>query len=145
MKAKEALASAHTSSPIFAFPAEPVGPGAKWEVKTNVKTNGMTVGQTAIFQLTSVEGDRISVNKTVDFTMNGTPQMNQNSGAMVMAMGSMKIDGQLTGSSAMDLSKLIPTQANLNGQLAFNMSMKGPKGNQPISAKANLSFTIESH
>lgn len=143
-KAKETISTVHTASPIMALPEEAVGQGAKWQVKTNVKTNGMDVDQTSTFQLTSVDGDHISVSKTIDFAMKGTPQPPK-SAPTPMPIGSMDMSGNLTSTSAMDLSKLLPLQANWDGQFAINMSMKTPKGNQPMAMKANLTLTMESH
>lgn len=144
-KAKETISTVHTASPIFALPEEPVGQGAKWEVKTTIETNGMDMDQTSTFQLTSVDGDHISVSKTVDFTLKGTPQQAKSPAATPMPMGSMDMNGNLTANSAMDLSKLMPLQSTLDGKLVMNMSMKTPKGNMPMAMKANLNLTMESH
>lgn len=144
-KAKETISAIHTATPMLALPDEPVGQGAKWEVKTTTKTNGMTMNLTETIQLTSVDGDHISLSKDVDFGMNGTPQPKQGAAAMPIPMGSMDITGKLTGTSAMDLSKLMPLQASWDGQFAINMSMKTPKGNMPMNAKADLNLTMESH
>lgn len=144
-KAKESISTMHTATPIFALPDEPVGQGAKWEVKTMIETNGMNMDQTSTFQLTSVDGDHISVSKTVDFTMKGTPKQGQSPASAPMPVGSMDMNGKLTATSAMDLSKLMPLQSTLDGQFDLNMSMKSPKGNMPMAVKANLNLTMESH
>lgn len=144
-KAKESISTFHTAMPLMALPDEAVGQGAKWELKTTAKTNGMDLDLTETVQLTSVDGDHISVSKEINLGVKGTPQPKQGAPAMPMPMSSLDVTGKLTGTSAMDLSKLVPLQANWDGQFAINASMKTPKGNMPMTAKADLNLTLESH
>jgi hypothetical protein len=134
-KLKETTSTIHTAIPLLALPDEPVGSGAKWELKATFKTNGLALDFTETVQLTSVDGDHISVSKEIDLGAKGLP----------IPVGSMDVTGKLTGTSAMDLSKLVPLQANWDGQFAINTSMKTPKGNMPMTAKADLNLTMESH
>src|SRR5262249_44907677 len=53
---------ANLSSPL---PEEAVGPGAKWTVRTMPKSQGLTIDQTATYQLVSVEGDRLNEKVTI--------------------------------------------------------------------------------
>src|SRR5262249_20343959 len=41
------------------LPEEPVGSGAKWEVKRAIKSEGLTVDETVAYQLVSNEGDHV--------------------------------------------------------------------------------------
>ncbi len=144
-KAQEAIATMHNSTPMMALPEEAIGQGAKWEVKNAMVTNGMTIDQTADYQLVSVDGDHISVSKTLDFAMHGTPEMPKNQNATPMAMPAMEISGRLTGTSALDLSKLLPLQANWEGDLTVNMTIKTPKSSMPMSVKVGVNFSLEAH
>jgi len=47
------------------LPEEAVGPGAKWEVKMPVHSQGMTIAQTTSYELLSLEAERLTVTNTV--------------------------------------------------------------------------------
>lgn len=144
-KMQESISTMHTASPILALPEEPVGAGAKWQVQNTVTTNGMTVDVTATYQLASVQGDHITINKTVDFAMSGSPK----AGAATptpMPMGSMNLNGKMTGSSTMDLSKLMPLQSTWDGQFGMNMGMNGTANKtQSFAMKMDVSLSLEAH
>ncbi len=145
VKAQEAIATMHTATPLMALPEEAVGQGAKWEVKNLMTTNGMTIDQTTDYQLVSVDGDHISVSKTLDISVHGTPEMPKNQGTTAMPMPAMEISGKLTGTSALDLAKLLPVQANWDGNLTVSISMKTPKGNMPMTVKVGINLSLEAH
>ena len=48
------------SSVAAPLPEEAVGPGARWEVKMPIKSQGMTIDQTATYELVSLEGERLT-------------------------------------------------------------------------------------
>jgi hypothetical protein len=102
------------------------------------------VGQTATYQLTSVDGDHISVNKTVKFTVSGTP-ITPGLTPAPMPLSSMEMKGKMTGTSSMDLSKLVPTQATADLQFAMNMGMKIANTNMPMAMKIAVNFSLEAH
>lgn len=143
-KAQQTISTMHTTTPILALPEEPVGPGAKWEVKTDVTTNGMAINTTATYQLESVDGDRISVSKKVDFSVNGSPT---GPGVMPtpMPMGSVNISGDWTGTSALDLAKVLPTQSTSDIKLAMNMAPKSGNATQSMAMKMDINFSLEAH
>jgi hypothetical protein len=143
-KIQQTISTMHTATPILVLPEEAVGSGAKWEVKTSVTTNGMVVGQTATYQLASVDGDHISVNKTVNFTVSGTPSTPGLTPAP-MPLSSMEMKGKMTGTSSIDLSKLVPTQATADLQFGMNMGMKIANTNMPIAMKIAVNFNLEAH
>ena len=53
---------AHLAVPL---PEEAVGPGAKWEVRMPIKTQGMTIDQTATYEVVSLEGERLATKSAV--------------------------------------------------------------------------------
>lgn len=145
-KMKQSLSTSHIALPLFVFPEEAVGSGAKWEAKTALSTNGMDMAATATYQLTSADGDHVSVSKTVDFTLKGSPQKNQQAAAApMMPFGSVDVNGSMKGTSAFDLSKLIPLQSTSDIQVAMSMGMKTPKGSQPMSMKMDINVGLEAH
>jgi len=142
-KVQQAISTMQTASPIMALPEEAVGAGAKWEVKTIVSTNGMSVNQTTTYQLASVDGDQISIKKNSDFGMQGMPTT---PAATPMPIASLNINGTMSGTVKMDLSKLLPVQANSDVQLALNVGMKGPNNtSMPMAVKMKVNFDLESH
>jgi len=45
---------------IAPFPEEAIGPGARWEAKIPINSQGMTMDQTATYEAVSLEGERLT-------------------------------------------------------------------------------------
>src|ERR1035441_10832463 len=52
------------SSIAAPLPEEAVGPGARWEAKIPIKSQGMTIDHTGTSELVSIEGDRLTTKST---------------------------------------------------------------------------------
>ena len=46
-------------------PRRPSGPGARWEVRMPIKSQGMTIDQTTTYELVSIEGERVTTKRTM--------------------------------------------------------------------------------
>jgi hypothetical protein len=108
------------------FPEEPVGVGAKWEMKKTNKVQTMSVDQTGTYELVSVEGDRVIAKLSVDSSTSVKGQT-----------GPTKISITGNGTVNLDLAKLAGPSATLD------MHMESPTGNGPM--KMDMNMSIEAH
>jgi hypothetical protein len=123
------------------LPEEAVGPGAKWESKTPIKAQGMTIDQTATYEVVSIEGDRL-------ITKNTMAQLAANQKIENPAMPGLKMDliksvGSGTGERTFDLAHLLPVAGtgNVHSETAMAMNMGGQK--QPMTMKMDMTLQFE--
>jgi len=110
------------------LPEEPVGPGAKWEVKNTTKVQTATVGQTGTFELASVDGDKLATKFDVTFD------------ATNKSASAAQFTGSASGTVAVDLSKLVGSSAKLN------MHMEAPMGrdkSQVVKMDVNMGIDAQ--
>ena len=110
------------------LPEEPVGPGAKWEVKNTTKVQTATVGQTGTFELVSVDGDKLATKFDVTFD------------ATNKSASAAQFTGSASGTVAVDLSKLVGSSAKLN------MHMEAPMGrdkSQVVKMDVNMGIDAQ--
>jgi hypothetical protein len=133
---KEAL-----SAIMVPLPEEAVGQGAKWEVKEPAKSGGISVDQTLVFELASIEGDTLTVKTTID----------QHAGSQKIpnpAMPSAKIDlnkitGAGTGDATWDLGQLIASSGTLNLKSEQDASMTVGGQKQAMTSKLEITVKVE--
>jgi hypothetical protein len=124
------------------FPEEPIGTGAKWQVKMPVKSSGMTVEQTTDYQLASIDGDHLST--TFTQTQSAANQKMQNPSMGATQMNVLQMTNSMTGNIASDLSKLMPLQATMDGHTEMNAEITAAGKKQPMSMKIGMNLTMES-
>lgn len=134
---KESFSS--SSSP---FPDEAVGPGAKWEYQTKLKSQGMTMNQRLASELVSNEGDRLTLRNTL--AQNAANQKIQNPAMPGLKMDLIKMTGNGSGNSTFDLSRLLPVTATLEANTETAMAIDMGQQKQSMDMKMNMSVTIES-
>lgn len=124
------------------LPEEPVGAGAKWEVKMPVKSQGMAFTQTATFELASLDGDRAAAKTTVTQTASNQKIANP------MMPGSKvdlnKMTGNGTGEVTLDFAQILPPEASVEYHQNMTMSMTAGGQKQAIVMKLDLNLHIES-
>jgi hypothetical protein len=124
------------------LPEEAIGTGAKWEVKTPVKSSGLTVEQTTDYQLASMDGDHVST--TFTQTQSAANQKMQNSSMGATQMNVLQMTNSMTGNVAADLSKLMPLQATMDGHTELNAEVTAGGKKQPMNMKIGMNLTLES-
>src|SRR5262249_26698764 len=126
---------------ITPFPLEPVGPGAKWENKSKVKTQGMTIDQTMTYELASVEGENMTIK--VNFTQSAANQKFESPTMPGMKLNLTKMTGSGAGEKTMDLGHLIARAATLelHSDYAMAMDMGGQKQN--MTMKLDVKVQLE--
>lgn len=133
---KESMAS--MSSP---FPVEAVGVGAKWEVKRPLKTQGMTIDQTATYELKSFKEDHADVTSTV--SQNAANQKISNPAVPQMKMDLVKMTGTGTGDVAFDLEHFFPSLGTVESHSEISMKMTIGGKAQEMSMKMDMNMRME--
>jgi hypothetical protein len=124
------------------LPEEAVGAGAKWQVKTPTKSQGMSIEQTADYDLVSVEGDHVTAKLKMLQTAGNQKVANP-------AMPNIKLDltkmnGEGTGDVSVDLAHLMPLQGSLDYHSQSEMTMNMGAQKQPMSMKMDMNVQFES-
>ncbi|MBA4150313.1 MAG: hypothetical protein H0X66_19560 [Verrucomicrobia bacterium] len=123
------------------FPEEPIGLGAKWEVKLPVKSQGMTINQSTTYELISIEGDQLNVKSRV--TQNATNQKIQHPAAPTMKIDVPKMTGTGVGDANWDLTKLMPTLASMESHSEISMVMNQGGQKQALTMKTDINAHFE--
>ena len=123
------------------LPEEAVGSGAKWEVSMPVKSQGMTIDQTATCELVSIEGEHLTIKRTI--TQRAANQKIENPAMPGMKVDLTQMTGKGTSERTLDLGKLLPSAgtSDLHSEAAMALDMGGQK--QAISTKTDLNVRLE--
>ena len=123
------------------LPEEAVGPGARWEVKMPLKSQGMTIDQTTAYQLVSIEGDRVTVKDTVE--QRASNQKIQNPALPGLVLDLTKMVGKGSDDMALDLTRLLPRErtSTLVYELVMEMNVGGQKN--PVTMKTAMDLRFE--
>lgn len=123
------------------LPDEAVGPGAKWEVKQKRVSQGLTIDETATYELVSAENDRVTAKSTT--VQHAANQKIPNPAMPGMKADLDKMDGSGTGTFLLDLSQLLPREstADMHSEMSMGMSVGGQK--QPMDMKMDVSVHME--
>lgn len=124
------------------FPAEPVGAGAKWEVKRKVKSQGANAERTTTYELTALDGDLATV-KVVQVQRAGkqkipNPMMPQ------MKADLVKMANKSTATISVDLTKLFPLQLSSDEHTDTTMSMDAGGQKQTMIMNNDTELRMES-
>jgi len=122
------------------FPEEPIGLGAKWEVKQAVASGGMRTFQKIMVELTAIDGNAITLGVKTEQT--APPQAVNNpqlpAGATVQLVN---LTGTGTGTMKIKLDSLVPTsEMNAKTTTVMDMTMSGQS--QRMSVDATMKVTI---
>jgi hypothetical protein len=123
------------------LPEEAVGLGAKWEVKTPIKSQGMRMDQTTVSELASLEGERLTTKSTV--TQHAASQKIQNPAMPGLKMDLTKMAGQGTGERTVDLRKLLPIAGTGEVHSETSMVMNAGGQKQAMTMKMDMDVRLE--
>ena len=129
------------SAVVAPLPEEPVGPGARWEVKAPIKSQGMTIEQTVTYQITSLDGERVVIKSDI-------AQRAANQKIQVPAMPGMKVDltrmtGKGSGETTIDLAQIMPTAGNAEIHTDLSLAMNAGGQAQKMGMKTDVNLRIE--
>ena len=123
------------------LPAEAIGPGAKWEVKMPLESQGMKINQAATYELVSVEGDLLTVKSTV--TQSASNQKVQNPVMPALKLDLKKMVGTGTSEVKVDLAQLLVSQGIIDSHAELSMEMNAGGQKQPVTEKTDVNVRVE--
>jgi hypothetical protein len=123
------------------LPEEPIGPGAKWEVKRHTKAQGISQDHTSTYELVAIEGERLTVKTTA--TRQAPVQKIQNPAMRGMQVEVTKLTGSGDGSMTFDLTKVMPLEAAMDMQVTTVMDMSIGGQTQSMTTKMDQSMKLE--
>lgn len=125
------------------FPEDAVGPGAKWEYTQPIKSQGMTITQTATYELISIDGDSIAAKSS--FIQTAANQKISSPAMPGMKVDLAKMSGRGTGEIKLDLGQLIPSEATADShsEITMGVSVGGQKQNMSMKMDVNLRFETQ--
>jgi hypothetical protein len=130
------------SSSASPFPNEPVGPGAKWECKTKIKSQGLVINQTITSELLSVEGEQVNLQTTI--TQSAANQKVQNPTVPGLKMDLTKMSGNGSGTTTFNLTRPLPQSAKLNSSMEMVMAFDIGQQKQAMSMKVQNDVSVTS-
>lgn len=133
---KESASSAATP-----LPEEAVGSGAKWEHRTKIKSQGMTVDQVQTVELLSVDGDRMELKCTI--TQSAANQKIENPAMPGMKLDLVKLVTTGSGKSSVDLGHLLPVSATADSNSDATMAINVGQQKQTMSTQMKVSVKFE--
>ena len=123
------------------LPEEAVGPGAKWEHRQKIKSQGMTVDQVTTVELVSVDGDKLELKSTVSQT--AANQKIENPSMPGMKMDLVKLVTTGKGKSSVDLGHLLPQSRSVDSDTETSMGMNVGQQKQTMNMKMKMSVKFE--
>lgn len=123
------------------LPDDAVGVGAKWEVRTPVKSQGLVIDQTATYEIVSIEGDRVTTKCTV--AQRASNQKIQNAMMPGMNLDLVKMTGSGMGTVTGDLSQLLSPKATMNEHTDMTMGMAVAGKQQTITMQMDVNTSIQ--
>jgi hypothetical protein len=124
------------------LPEETVGAGAKWEARSQIRTQGMAIEQTATYELVSIDGERVVLkSSTVQSAAN---QKIDNPAMPGVKIDLKKMEEKGTGTFTLDLTQLLPREGSTMSHANFNMAMNIGAQAQAMSMKVDTALSIES-
>lgn len=130
------------SSPV---PVEAVGVGAKWQVPTSVMTNGMTVNQTATYELVDLKDNvatmQVSIKQQADAQKIAPPGLPADA-----SMDLKSLDTQGNGKVTRALNQIMPISSTVAVRSNTEMSVKEPGSQKETTMGMNtaMELTLES-
>ena len=126
---------------VVPLPEEAVGPGARWEVRMPIKSQGMTIEQTATYEVVSLEGERLATKSAV--VQHAANQKVQNPAMPGLKLDLTEMAGKGTAELTLDLAKLLPAKgaSDFHSETSLALNLGGQ--NQPMSVKMDLNVRFE--
>jgi hypothetical protein len=123
------------------LPEEAVGPGARWEVRLPLKSQGLTMEQTTTYKLLSLEGEHLTTRNAI--VQRAPSQKIQNPAMPGLKLDLDKMSGTGTSDTTFDLAQTLPVTAtgNVHSELSMSMNQGGQK--QPMNMKVDVNVRIE--
>lgn len=123
----------------FPFPEEPVGIGAKWEVRQRANSGGIMAMSTATAELVAVEGSKITLKITTSQT--APPQVMKNPALPAEVEATLsKFSGTSTGTAVIDLAQL-SYDGETNGRIVMDLQVAMAGMQQTMAMTTSMKVT----
>jgi hypothetical protein len=122
------------------LPEEAVGPGAKWEVRMPVKSQGITIDQIATYQLVSVENERVITKSTIAQRASNQKMSNPAMPGVKLDLTRMTAAG--SGGVTFDLSQLAPLEGTMELHSDYSMALNTGDQKQPVTMKVDTNVRV---
>ena len=122
------------------FPEEPVGVGARWEVRQVMPANGVQMFNKMTVEVVSIDGPNVALKMTID--MSAPSQAISN--PMMPPGASVQLDsftGSGSGTIAFNLARLVPT-GEMNQQMAMGMSVSMNGNNMSMQTSNSTKIKV---
>ena len=129
---------ANLSSPL---PEEPVGPGAKWEVKMPLKSQGMTIDQTTTYELVSLKED--DVNTRITLNQTAANQKVQSPAMPGVKVDLVKMSGTGAGEVSLNLGHLLPLSGAMTSHTDLQMGVGAGAQQQTMNMKTDMDLHLD--
>jgi hypothetical protein len=124
------------------LPEEAIGLGAKWEARTKVKSQGMSIDQTTTYQLVSMEGERATVKSAL--AQQATNQKIENPAMPGLKVDMTKMEGKGSGNIVCDFAQLLPVSGTIESHSDALMAMDLGAQKQVMNMKMDVTINLES-
>lgn len=129
----------------YPFPEVAVGRGASWRVSSPISSGGITLTQTATYQLANLDGGVATLD--VSLQQKANPQSLDTTGAppgTKLMLNSLNSTGN--GRITQQLNQIVPVRSSINVQTNTELTTSGPglPGETKINSRANMEMMLES-
>lgn len=122
------------------LPEEPVGPGARWEVKDHPDQDGIVLDQTIVFTLKSREKERLLLELAI--VQSGAPQTIKSEDMPGGELELVALTSKGTGTMDYDLTRLLPTKAKITLDMTTEMRSPAVPGVEAQAAKVAVALEV---
>jgi len=141
---RQAMEQMHDSFSTMtaSFPEEAIGPGARWEVKLPLRSQGMAITQTMTYELASIKGEILTVKSTL--LQHAANQKIENPSMPGLKMDLTKMTANGSGTASLNLAQIMPSKATMDSKsdIAMEMNISGQK--QAMTMKMDIKLVFES-
>jgi hypothetical protein len=127
---------------VVEFPEEAIGQGAKWEVKMPLTSQGMTVNETATYELASLDPEGLQGSVKSSVVQSAANQKIENPAMPGLKMNLVKMAGTSTGSISFDLGKVMPLESTLESHSDMTMEMETGGQKQTVTMKMGMNLQL---
>ncbi|MGQ9590555.1 MAG: hypothetical protein ACUVYA_09720 [Planctomycetota bacterium] len=143
LRVRQAVESAVQSLKTFSvpLPEEPVGVGAKWEVRQAIESRGLQVTQSTGFELLGMEGDELRLRLTL--TSSGRSEVGKAAPALAgRGVSIVSVDLRGSGESVVRLDRVLPekTELEVKGEYTTKMEIQGQA--RELSTRMEVSTSV---
>jgi hypothetical protein len=123
------------------LPEEAIGLGARWEARTQGKSQGVTVDQTATYELVSAEGEVLKLKSTA--TQHAANQKIESPSMPGVKVDLTKMNGSGSGETTLNLAHVVPQKATMDSHVDMAMGMNLGAQKQTMAMKMDIGLLME--